>query len=77
MHGQANVPLAVLREASPDEQHTDVLRDQPLSFAVEHRRHALRSIVRTTVDVPNPQAATPTRSAPQHDPFAALQEEST
>ncbi|MCX4993372.1 type I-E CRISPR-associated protein Cas5/CasD [Streptomyces sp. NBC_00568] len=73
---QASVPLAVLREARPGEQHADVLRDQPLSFAAEHRRHALRSIVRTTVDVPNPQAASPTRSAPAHDPFAALQEES-
>ncbi|MEV0633806.1 type I-E CRISPR-associated protein Cas5/CasD [Streptomyces sp. NPDC050619] len=73
---QASVPLVVLREARPDEEHAEVLRDQPLSFAAEHRRHALRSVVRTTVDVPNPQAATPTRSAPSHDPFAALQEES-
>jgi CRISPR system Cascade subunit CasD len=71
---QTSIPLAVLREARHDEQHADVLRDQPLSFATEHRRHALRNIVRTTVDIPNTQA-TP-RNAPPHDPFAALQEES-
>ncbi|WP_328403919.1 type I-E CRISPR-associated protein Cas5/CasD [Streptomyces sp. NBC_00390] len=71
----ATVSLAVLREADEHEDHADVLRDQPLSFAADHRRHALRSIIGDTVEVPNP-AAVPTRSAPRHDPFDALEEES-
>ncbi|WP_327328701.1 type I-E CRISPR-associated protein Cas5/CasD (plasmid) [Streptomyces sp. NBC_01210] len=71
----ATVSLAVLREADDHEHHADVLRDQPLSFAAEHRRHALRTVLSTTVEVPNPAAA-PTRSAPRHDPFDALEEES-
>ncbi|MFJ4828758.1 type I-E CRISPR-associated protein Cas5/CasD [Streptomyces sp. NPDC088747] len=73
---QASVPVSILREARPGEQHADVLRDQPLSFAAEHRHHALRGVVRTAVDVPHSQAATPARPVPAHDPFAALQEES-
>ncbi|MDH6222704.1 type I-E CRISPR-associated protein Cas5/CasD [Streptomyces pseudovenezuelae] len=72
----ATVSLTVLREASPDEPDGDLLRDQPLSFAAEHRRHALRTVVTTTVDVPNPSAASAPRSLPRHDPFAALEEES-
>ncbi|MEV8311826.1 type I-E CRISPR-associated protein Cas5/CasD [Streptomyces flavidovirens] len=70
---QATVPLLVLREAGPGEGHADVLRDQPLSFAAEHRQHALRTVVSTSVDVPNPQAAT-RRAVPAHDPFASLED---
>lgn len=66
----ATVSLTVLREARADEPNADLLRDQPLSFAAEHRQHALRTVVTTTVEVPNP------RSVPRHDPFAALEEES-
>ncbi|WP_328222289.1 type I-E CRISPR-associated protein Cas5/CasD [Streptomyces sp. NBC_00310] len=68
----ATVSLTVLREARPDEPGADLLRDQPLSFAAEHRRHALRPVVTTTVEVANPSA----RVVPAHDPFAALEEES-
>jgi CRISPR system Cascade subunit CasD len=69
------VSLIVLREARPGEHHADVQRDQPLSFAAEHRRHALRTVISTTVDVPNPRAAA-VRAVPRHDPLAALEEES-
>ncbi|MEU9271943.1 type I-E CRISPR-associated protein Cas5/CasD [Streptomyces sp. NPDC048251] len=64
--------LTVLREATAGEHSgADTLRDQPLSFAPAHRRHALRTIVTTTVPVPGPAAA------PRHDPFDALEDESS
>ncbi|MEU6523232.1 type I-E CRISPR-associated protein Cas5/CasD [Streptomyces sp. NPDC046924] len=67
------IELTVLREADEDEQHAaDVLRDQPLSFAAEHRRHALRTQLSDSVRIPNPSA----RHLPWHDPFNALDEES-
>jgi CRISPR system Cascade subunit CasD len=73
------VPLTVLREPAPDEHHGDTLRDQPLSFAAAHRRHALRSVVTETVDVPNPRAAArkpaAARPVPRHEPFDAVGEE--
>ncbi|WP_455361918.1 type I-E CRISPR-associated protein Cas5/CasD [Streptomyces sp. SYSU K21746] len=69
---EPTVALTVLREADVDEHH-DIQRDQPLSFAAEHRRHALRTVVSTTVDVPNPTAE-PGRPVPPHDPFDALEE---
>ncbi|MDX2820463.1 type I-E CRISPR-associated protein Cas5/CasD [Streptomyces ipomoeae] len=74
----ATVSLTVLREARPDEPDGDLLRDQPLSFAAEHRRHALRTVVTTTVEVPNPsvKTASTSRAVPAHDPFAAFEEES-
>ncbi|MFD4370996.1 type I-E CRISPR-associated protein Cas5/CasD [Streptomyces sp. NPDC058486] len=65
-----DVKLPVLYETNGDTTDTDTLRDQPVSFATEHRRHALRGIARTTIDIPI--AATPLR----HDPFDALSEES-
>lgn len=76
---EPSVSLTVLREARPDEAGADLLRDQPLSFAAEHRRHALRPVTTTTVGVPNPSAqpAHASRAVPAHDPFAALEEEST
>jgi CRISPR system Cascade subunit CasD len=71
--GQDHVELTVLREAETHEQNTaDTLRDQPLSFAAEHRRHALRTQVTCSVRIPNPSA----RQLPRHDPFDALDEES-
>lgn len=67
--GRDEIELTVLREADEDEQHAaDVLRDQPLSFAAEHRRHALRTQLSDSVRIPHPSA--------RHDPFDALDEES-
>ncbi|WP_112466787.1 type I-E CRISPR-associated protein Cas5/CasD [Streptomyces triticisoli] len=71
--GRGDVELTVLREADEHEQNTaDTLRDQPLSFAAEHRRHTLRAQVGYSVRIPNPSA----RQLPRHDPFDALDEES-
>ncbi|WP_327374442.1 type I-E CRISPR-associated protein Cas5/CasD [Streptomyces sp. NBC_01216] len=71
--GRDHIELTVLREADEVEQHTaDVQRDQPLSFAAEHRRHALRTRVSDPVRIPRP----PARQLPRHDPFDALDEES-
>jgi CRISPR system Cascade subunit CasD len=71
------VALSVLREAAPDEDTWDTLRDQPLSFSTEHRRHALRPVITETVRIPNPDARPSNAAAPAHDPFAALDEEET
>ncbi|MFD4606980.1 type I-E CRISPR-associated protein Cas5/CasD [Streptomyces sp. NPDC058440] len=71
--GRDDVELTVLREADEHEQNAaDTLRDQPLSFAAEHRRHTLRTQVTCSVRIPNPSA----RHLPRHDPFDALDEES-
>ncbi|MFJ9590700.1 type I-E CRISPR-associated protein Cas5/CasD [Streptomyces acidicola] len=74
---QSTVQLTVLREAHPGEPGADLVRDQPLSFAAEQRRHALRSVVTETVEVPHPDvqaATTATARVPEHDPLAALEE---
>lgn len=65
--------LTVLREATADEHGAaDTLRDQPLSFAAAHRRHALRTVVTATVPLPGAPDG-----APRHDPFDALEDESS
>jgi CRISPR system Cascade subunit CasD len=70
---QAPEGLTVLREAAASEHAAaDTLRDQPLSFAAAHRRHALRTVVTTTVPLPGAPA-----EVPRHDPFDALEDEST
>lgn len=63
--------LTVLRERAADEsaQAADVLRDQPVSFAAAHRRHALRTVVPTIVPTPSAAGSAPLDS---HDPMAAL-----
>ncbi|GAT81878.1 CRISPR-associated protein Cas5 [Streptomyces sp. F-3] len=64
--------LTVLREKTADEPGAaDVLRDQPLSFAAAHRRHALRTVVTTTV----PVVSTPLDENRAHEPFDALEDE--
>lgn len=67
------VELTVLLETK--DGSGDVLRDQPISFAADHRQHALRTITTTTVTVPNPLAA-PRPAVPRHDPVSHLQAES-
>ncbi|SFC18826.1 type I-E CRISPR-associated protein Cas5/CasD [Streptomyces aidingensis] len=62
--------LTVLREKAAGEPGTaDTLRDQPLSFAASHRRHALRTVVTTHVPLPTAPAG---ETTPPHDPFEAL-----
>lgn len=66
--------LTVLREAAASDEHSaaDTLRDQPLSFAAAQRRHALRTVITTTVPIPRAPAG-----VPRHDPFDALEDESS
>ncbi|MFC9123274.1 type I-E CRISPR-associated protein Cas5/CasD [Streptomyces sp. NPDC057067] len=69
---RADIELTVLREADNDEaEFADTVRDQPISYAAEHRRHALRAVVSDSVRVTVPSAG-----LPRHDPFDALTEES-
>ncbi|MFI1401015.1 type I-E CRISPR-associated protein Cas5/CasD [Streptomyces sp. NPDC020681] len=75
-----HIDLVLLLEARPGEQAGDSLRDQPVSFAAEQRRHALRTIRSTTVTVPHPQSAharvpAAGHAVPLHDPFSFLEEE--
>ncbi|WP_405938470.1 type I-E CRISPR-associated protein Cas5/CasD [Streptomyces sp. NBC_00726] len=72
--GETTVSLTVLREADEEETDADHQRDQPLSFAAEQRRHALRTVVSRTVTVPNPDAAPRQTVRPRHEPFDALGE---
>jgi CRISPR system Cascade subunit CasD len=66
--------LIVLKEAVGGEHsHADALRDQPVSFAAAHRRHALRTVVTTSVPIPGLETA----GAVRHDPFDALEDESS
>ncbi|MFF3305437.1 type I-E CRISPR-associated protein Cas5/CasD [Streptomyces sp. NPDC002908] len=68
---QPDIELTVLREACDDEgDFADTLRDQPVSFAAEHRRHAVRTVVSDTVRVPRLSGG----RLPLHEPFDALQE---
>ncbi|MEH0576836.1 MULTISPECIES: type I-E CRISPR-associated protein Cas5/CasD [Streptomyces] len=66
--------LPVLVEAAAGDEHggADTLRDQPLSFAAAHRRHALRTVVTATVPMPHAPVG-----VPRHDPFDALEDESS
>ncbi|MFJ2738840.1 type I-E CRISPR-associated protein Cas5/CasD [Streptomyces sp. NPDC087440] len=71
------VRLPLLLEAEPGDTTGDLLRDQPVSFDAAHRKHALRTVTSTTVDIPSSPATPkpptpPIRSVPAHDPFAAL-----
>lgn len=68
------VTLPVLLEEPQSHMTAETIRDQPISFAAHHRRHALRTIVRHDVHIPHPQTAAP--STPPHDPFDVLPEES-
>ncbi|NEC68299.1 type I-E CRISPR-associated protein Cas5/CasD [Streptomyces sp. SID9727] len=72
--GKATVPLTVLREAEEQETDADYQRDQPLSFAAEQRRHALRTVVSRTVTVANPDAVPRQAVRPRHEPLDALEE---
>lgn len=67
--------LTVLRETAPGEPTgtADTLRDQPVSFDAAHRRHALRTVVTTTVPTPGTvTAGGGPHDTRTHDPFAAL-----
>lgn len=69
------VSLKVVRDARPDDPPTAMrrtMRDMPLSFSMEQRRYASRTIVIDSIDVENPYATKKPRP-PEHDPFAAVE----
>lgn len=72
------VTLTILGESTASSGLGDTLRDQPVSFDPRHRRYALRSIVSTSVDVPNPRFSPPVPNrrtpvpVPRHEPEALL-----
>ncbi|MET9111193.1 type I-E CRISPR-associated protein Cas5/CasD [Streptomyces zhihengii] len=66
------IELTVLLEAAAGDADTDTIRDQPLSFAAEHRRHALRTVRSDSVRLTRPPGR-----LPHHDPFDAFEEESS
>jgi len=81
-HDEATVDLSVLAEPGPDTPNgavqEDSWRDQPISFDPRHRRHALRTVVASTVTVANPHARTPQpartrQTVPPHDPTGRLE----
>ena len=76
-HRWPTVRLPLLLEAAPGTTKGDLLRDQPVSFDAAHRKHALRTVTSTTVDIPTSRTTpgpdtTPGPSVVAHDPFAAL-----
>ncbi|WP_329097245.1 type I-E CRISPR-associated protein Cas5/CasD [Streptomyces sp. NBC_01439] len=72
------VNLTILGDDTTDGRLGDTLRDQPISFDPRHRRYALRSVVSTSIDVPNPRFNPPARNrrppvpVPRHEPEALL-----
>ncbi|MFD8892807.1 type I-E CRISPR-associated protein Cas5/CasD [Streptomyces sp. NPDC059566] len=72
------VNLTILSDDQPGGRPGDTLRDQPISFDPRHRRYALRNVLSTSIDVPNPRFNPPTRNrhtpvpVPRHTPEALL-----
>ncbi len=72
------ITLTILGEATIETGTADTLKDQPVSFDPRHRRYALRSVVSTSVDVPNPNYRPPVSHrpapvpVPRHEPEALL-----
>ncbi|MFE9934256.1 type I-E CRISPR-associated protein Cas5/CasD [Streptomyces sp. NPDC005533] len=72
------IALIILGEGTVGNRLDGALRDQPVSFDPRHRRYALRSVVCTSVDVPNPDFSPPTREnrppvpVPRHEPETLL-----
>ncbi|MFD8992583.1 type I-E CRISPR-associated protein Cas5/CasD [Streptomyces goshikiensis] len=81
-HTTATVSLPVLAEVAAGVTLGATLRDQPVSFAPSHRRYALRNVVSTSIEVPNPyfrppderqgRAARRPVPVPRHAPEALL-----
>jgi CRISPR system Cascade subunit CasD len=59
--------LEVIRDARPGEQVIETIPDEPLSFDPARRQHAWRSVVRSHIQINNPEGI-----ADDHDPFALV-----
>lgn len=67
VHGAA-VPLPVVRDAAPDDAHTETMRDEPISFDPRRREYGWRAVVREQIRVAHPDPP----PVVDHDPLAAL-----
>ncbi|MGH3450457.1 MAG: type I-E CRISPR-associated protein Cas5/CasD, partial [Haloechinothrix sp.] len=65
------VHLEMVTDAEPEDEHAEVIRDEPLSFDPARREYGWRSVVRERVEVPNSHA-TANEPAASHDPMAVL-----
>lgn len=79
LYGRRNEKLVrceVLRDqlfAEDELEAHELVRDYPLSFSQVHRQYMWRTVVHTTVDVPNPHYVSQ-ECFVNHDPMAALGE---
>lgn len=68
-HRAREVHLEVVRDASPDEPGAETIHDEPVSFDPNRRIYGWRSVLRTSVVVPNPHG---TDDVAEHDPMSVL-----
>ncbi|SNR83731.1 CRISPR-associated protein, Cas5e family [Haloechinothrix alba] len=69
-HRNRTVRLETVRDAAAEGTGAETLRDEPVSFDPNRRKHAWRSISRDVVEIPNPHGVhDPTG---EHDPMASL-----
>lgn len=66
------VEVEIVRDAAPDEQDVEIVRDEPISFDPRRREYGWRTVSRAWVTLANPAA----RQVPPrpHDPEALLEE---
>lgn len=62
------VPLLVIRDAAPDDEEVETMRDEPHSFDPRRREYGWRTVVRDQVEVAHPDPPAVRR----HDPLAVV-----
>jgi CRISPR system Cascade subunit CasD len=62
------VTVPMVRDAEPDNRHTETVRDEPLSFDPRRREYGWRAVVREQVQLTHPDPP----AVPEHDPYAVL-----
>lgn len=69
-HRERVVTLATARDAAPEEQNFELMRDVPVSFDPNRRQHEWRAVIRGVVEIANPHGVAD--ATDEHDPMAIL-----
>jgi CRISPR system Cascade subunit CasD len=73
MIDKVTAPIRIVYDASLDDPYAYMLRDRPISYSSEHRKHGFRRVAELTMSIEDKTMIQHAEPPTEHDPFAEME----